>query len=111
MGQNISTKKVWKSTSGWRGQEQFINAVAGANDTGSFEDSPCPSSLRKKEIGEFCKMLKQSGIRYVTAWGKSSNCFMSVRYVLVAPEDHERAYEIAKEHEKETRLFYACEKN
>lgn len=103
----ISTKTKWISTDGWRGYSQFINAVAGANDTGTFSDSPCPSGLRKQEIKEFCKRLKKEGISYRTAWAQTSNVFCVSQQVLVHPEDKERAIEIAIEHQKETRLFYA----
>ncbi len=106
----ISTKKVWVSTSGWRGYMTYTNAVGGANDTGSWDDSPCPSSQRKAEIDGFIKKLKVEKIKYRTLWGQTSNVFCVAQFVLVAPEDHERAYEIAELHAKETSLFYPCEK-
>lgn len=103
----ISTKRKWVSTDGWRGYMTYTNAVGGANDTGSSSDSPCPSDVRKKEIGSFCSKLRKAGIRYRTIWGQTSNVFCVSQQVLVDPENRERALEIAKEHAKETRLFYA----
>lgn len=103
----ISAKKKWIATDGWRGYMQFTNAVGGANDTGTYSDSPCPSDVRKKEIADFCYKLRRAGIKYRTAWERTSNVFCVTQQVLVHPEDRERAIEIALEHQKETRLFYA----
>ncbi len=107
---SISKKTIYIPTDGWRGVTQPLNAVGGANDTGGWEDSPCPSSLREKEISGFCKKLRQEGIKYKTMWCNSSNVFMARNYVLVHPEDHSKAYEIAKEYKDSTRLFYTVEK-
>lgn len=106
----ISTKMGYVRTDGWRGYSQPIHAVAGANDTGTYNDSPCPSHVREDEISRFTKKLKAEGIRYKTKWCQTSNVFCMHQYVIVSETDHARAYEIAKEHEKDnTRLFYACE--
>lgn len=106
----ISKKTKWVSTDGWRGYEQPINAVAGANDTGTWENSPCPSGVCEKELKEFCAKLKKAGIGYGRMTCESSNVFCAHKYVIVAPEDHVKAYEIAKAHESDTRLFYSCKK-
>lgn len=102
----ISTKKVWISTSGWRGYEEPVNAVGGANDTGTWSDSPCPSGKREREIKGFCKILKANEINYKTTWCKSSNVFSQAQFVCVADEDREKAEELADAWSKETDLFY-----
>jgi len=109
MNTKISLKKTWVSTSGWRGYQQPIFACAGANDTGGWEDSPCPSSVCEKELNEFCSKLRKAGIKYKKTWGQTSNVFCIARYVAVSEADHAKAHEIAEQHEKETRLFYKCE--
>ena len=102
----ISIKKVWISTSGWRGHEEPVNAVGGANDTGTWSDSPCPSGKREREIKGFCRLLKVNGINYKTTWCKSSNVFCMAQYVCVHPDDREKAEELADAFAEETDLFY-----
>ena len=103
----ISEKKIWVRTDGWRGYEQPVNAVGCCNWTGDFYDSPCPTKVVKAEIGDFKKLLKKNGIKYKKLITKSSNVFMVKVHILVHPNDKERASELAKEHEKNTRLFYS----
>jgi hypothetical protein len=106
----ISTKTRYERTDGWRGRVVPVNAVGGANDTGTWSDSPCPSHLVKGEIDGFKSLLRKAGIRHRTHWGRSSNVFMNIRYVLVTPEDRGRALEIAEEYGNETRWFYPVKK-
>lgn len=104
----ISEKKVWIKTDGWRGYEQPVNAVGGANNTGMWSDSPCPTNVAKAEIEAFRKQLRREGIRSKLLGCVTSNVFCQHIYVLVHPENRERAFEIAKLHENNnTRLFYA----
>jgi hypothetical protein len=103
----ISEKKTWVRTDGWRGYEQPINAVGGANNTGTWSDSPCPTHVALAEIEAFRKQLRKVGIRSKLLGCATSNVFCQHIYVLVHPENRERAYEIAKGHENDTRLFYA----
>lgn len=105
----ISTKLGYVRTDAWRGYSQPIYAVAGANDTGMWEDSPCRSNVRKEEIGDFTKELRKEGIPYKLKWCQTSNVFCVKQFVVVKESDHARAYEIAKEHELGRSLFYACE--
>jgi hypothetical protein len=102
----ISKKTKWVATSGWRGYEEYVNAVAGVNDTGTYDDSPCPSSVRKAEIAMAKAALRKAGIRHRTAWGNSSNCFMMRQQVLVAPEDRAKAIEILLPLRDETQLLW-----
>ena len=103
---SISKKTKWVSTDGWRGREVFVNAIAGANDTGTWSDSPCQSSERKKEIDGFCSILRKAGIRFTKSWAKTSNVFCASQQVLVDPENAAKAYELACEHKARTNLFY-----
>ncbi len=104
----ISKKTVWVATDGWRGYSKPINAVCGANDTGTYSDSPCNSNTRKAEIGKAKKVLKQNHIRFNTMWTQSSNVFCQKQYILVMPEDKERAIELIRPLIDETHLLYLC---
>ncbi len=106
----ISLKTKYIRTDGWRGCLQPINAVGGANDTGSWEDSPCPSSVRANELRGFKQLLRAAGIKYRQTACASSNVFCTHVYVCVAPEDRERALEIAEEFKNKEgiELFYSC---
>lgn len=57
MSHKISTKTKWVSTDGWRGYVLPVNAVAGCNHTGNWEDSPCPTNLVETEIESFRKKI------------------------------------------------------
>jgi len=104
----ISLKTHWVATDGWRGYEEPINAVCGANDTGTWSDSPCPSDIRAEELSRAKKLLRQNKIAYKQTWCRSSNAFCGYCYVCVAPEDKERAKEILQPLYSETRLLYIC---
>jgi hypothetical protein len=108
MSNYISTKTVWVSTSGWRGYEQPLNAIAGANNTGSWSDSPCPSHICEKEIKDFRAILRKNKIASRLKVCQTSNVFCVHVYVLVHPDNREKAQELAKEFQNETTLFYAC---
>jgi hypothetical protein len=102
----ISKKTKYVHTSGWRGYEEPINAVAGVNDTGTAPDSPCPSDVATRELSEYTRRLRKEGIRYRTMWCGTSNIFCNSKYVLTAPEHQARAKEIAREMASETTLLY-----
>lgn len=104
----ISTKTKWVSTDGWRGYEQPINAVAGANDTGNWEDSPCRTEVCLKELDKVKQALRKAGISYRQTINKSSNVFCMHRYVLVAPEDRDKALAIVETCLPDTDLLYSC---
>ena len=58
---DLSTKYV--KTDGWRGYSQPEFAVAGANDTGMYEDSPCRSDVAEKELKSVISLLNAEGIK------------------------------------------------
>jgi hypothetical protein len=57
MKTKISLKKTWISSSGWRGYEEPVNAICGANNTGSYSDSPCPEKTCLAELEKAKKIL------------------------------------------------------
>jgi hypothetical protein len=103
---HISEKKTWIKTDAWRGYSQPINAVGCCNHTGDWSDSPCPTKVVNEEINGFKKLLKKNGIKHKKLVTISSNVFMVKVNILVHPNDRERALELAKEHEQNTRIFY-----
>lgn len=107
---NISMKTKYVHTSGWRGYGSFENSVAGANDTGTWSDSPCPTPVRKREIGMAKTALRKAGIRHRTAWAQTSNCFSVGQHVLVAPEDRAAAIELLKPLQSQTDLLWVNDK-
>lgn len=106
----ISKKTKWISTDGWRGYEQPVNAVGGANCTGDWEDSPCPSHVTKREIDGFKRILKFNKIPFRQLVCNTSNLFCIKVYVLVPPEFREKALELSTEYSNrpDMRLFYSC---
>lgn len=83
---------------GWRGFWIPGTAIAGASDTGTWDDSPCPSHEVKREIRRFQReVLRPHGIKSRQRWGNSSNVFCAKRWLCVAVEDFERAQALAKD--------------
>jgi len=101
MAYKIKQKKKWISTDTWRGYEQSAYAVLGSSDTGTWEDSPCPSYEVNKELEDFKTYLKERGIRGIIRTERSSNAFMTKRWVIVQPNDFKKAKELAKQYLKE----------
>ena len=101
-----TTKTKYVRIDGWRGYLEPVNAIAGCNDTGTSEDSPCNSYVAAAEINSFLKKLRKEKIKYRTTWGNSSNVFMNKRFVCVGLKDRIKAQELAYEHMDETKLFY-----
>ena len=90
----ITTKKTYVQTDGWRGYEQPLYWVAGANDTGTWSDSPCPSGVATEELNHIKKALRKEKIKFREIGARTSNVFCLHRYILVAPFDFERGKEI-----------------
>lgn len=69
---------------GWRGYNIPRLAIVGASDTGSWDDSPCPSRDVKAEIARFQReVLRPLGISSRTVYGGSSNAFCMKRWLVV----------------------------
>ena len=111
MKKTISKKKKWISTSGWRGYYAPLFYVAGCNDTGSWDDSPCPTRVATSELGIIRILLKKNKIKFREMVCESSNVFCIHRYLVVSEADFDNARQIINkeydEHLKEsTRLLY-----
>jgi len=98
----------WVSSDGWRGYEEPTYAVCGANDTGAWEDSPCPSHVAKKEIESIVEVLKRDKIPTKVVTTTTSNVFCVHHYVVVPPYYIEKAREIAANNydKANTQLLY-----
>ena len=106
--EKISVKKQWISTSGWRGYLEPINAVCGANCTGDWDDSPCPTKVTKSELLMAKKVLRSAKIPYKQTVCQSSNVFCVHVYLCVPASKKEPARELIKPLIPETRLLYLC---
>lgn len=108
------TKVTDKGDAWGRGQViQPIYAVAGANDTGSWSDSPCPTVDVNKELAMIKKELAQAGVPTKEFGTHSSNVFMGRRW-LVAPIDKfpmakKLAKKLIKKHESDTKYLYGAD--
>lgn len=108
MTKGFSTKKEWIATDGWRGGYFPLYYVAGANDTGMWSDSPCRSDIAKAELEGVRKHLRKNGISTRLMCCQSSNVFMMRRFVIVKPQDLDRALALVSEYmdATETTLLY-----
>lgn len=95
------------------GYYQPANVVLGANCTGDWSDSPCPTNEVKKELNDFRKVLKKNGISSTLTSQKSSNVFMVMVWVRVKESDFAKAKQIAddylKKNESNTKYIYGAE--
>lgn len=101
MAYKISTKKKWIKTDDWRGYEQPVYAVAGASDTGTWEDSPSPSYAVNDELKGFQKFLEENGIKSRIVNARSSNVFMAKRWVVPEQDKFAEAKQLAKQYLEE----------
>jgi len=102
MSFNIGTltnpKRRYHKIDGWRGYWVPALAIAGASDTGTYGDSPCPSNEVTKELNRLRKeVLRPAGIASRTRWGNSSNLFCAKKWLAVSQADFARAALLAKE--------------
>lgn len=114
MTYSIKTKITEKGDPWGRGQViQPIYAVAGANDTGNWEDSPAPSYEVNDELKALQKHLKGKGIKSVIKPTRSSNVFMARRWIIPEQDKFEEAKKLAKEYlkekEAETKYIYGAD--
>jgi len=87
----FDTTTEWVATNGWRGYNKPKFAVFGANDTGAWEDSPCPSDVCESELKLAIESLGDIPHKIMTT--ESSNVFCVHRYVIVPPSFLEAAKE------------------
>jgi hypothetical protein len=98
----------WVSRDAWRGANVPTFAVAGANDTGTWDDSPCPTPVATKELSELASYLKSYGIPTKEMVCESSNVFCALRYLITYPSDVELARGLVETYleKNETQLLY-----
>lgn len=99
----------WVKTDAWRGYSEPIYGVAGANDTGMWDDSPCPSHVATNELQAVKELLRKQGIPTKEIVCETSNVFCIHRYLIARPADLDKAKAIVEQHlaDVETRLLYA----
>lgn len=88
-------------TDGWRGYSIPGAAVAGCSDTGTWDDSPCPSPVAKSELRGAQRYLRKHGIRTRVRFGQTSNCFCGKRWLCVTPattENQAKGAQLAAEY-------------
>ena len=104
--EKITLKTKYVKIDGWRGRQEPINMVCGANDTGMWSDSPCKTTDCLAEIKMATDILRKNNIKYKTTMLGTSNVFCQARYVVVSENNVERAKELIRHLVKETRLLY-----
>lgn len=97
--------KRYHRIDGWRGYWIPGKAIAGASDTGTWSDSPCPTPRVKSEIRTLQRWLRtKHGITTRTRYGSSSNVFCGKRWLCVVDAaDFPQAQELAEQWLGQTR--------
>lgn len=108
MSENIGTltnpKRRYNKIDGWRGYWTPALAVAGASDTGTYSDSPCPSYEVVRELNRLRKeLLRPAGIKSRIRWGNTSNLFCAKRWLVVSRTDFAKAAALVAEWLEENR--------
>lgn len=108
IGDVFSTQERYVRTDGWRGYSEPIYAVAGANDTGTWSDSPCPSNVREAELNALAQYLSEHGVPTQQVVCQSSNVFCVHVYLIAKIKDVERARVLVQTYldYHDTRLLY-----
>jgi hypothetical protein len=104
--EKISLKTKIVRIDGWRSRLEPINAICGANDTGSYSDSPCPTSVALEELNRVKIILRKNGIQFRSMILNTSNVFCIARYIVIHESNKERAIELIRHLIPETRLLY-----
>ena len=89
----FDTTLQYIKTDGWRGYQQPVYAICGANDTGMFSDSPCPSKDGDEQLRRAVSCLS-GDIPYKIIVTESSNVFCVHKYVIVPPSKIEKSREL-----------------
>jgi hypothetical protein len=96
------TKVTDKGDAWGRGRvEQPVYAVAGANDTGTWKDSPNNSYKVNDELKDVQKYLAEKGIKSKIVNQQSSNAFMVRRWIIVEEDKYAEGKKLADEYFKE----------
>lgn len=107
----MEIKCVWVSTSEWRGYYEPTNWVAGVDDTGMWEDSPCRSDVGIAELKLATDILEKNKIEFALKDCETSNVFCRHRYVCVNDSDIQKSIELFLENKiyLGTKLLYLRE--
>ncbi len=92
----------------WNHRLEPIYAICGVNDTGSSEDSPCPSEVANIELDKVKAILKENEIKFKFISVPTNNVFCIAKYIVVSEEDRYKALELIDHLLFETRLLYMC---
>jgi len=103
VGKKFDTSKKWVSSDGWRGYEEPVYAVAGANDTGMWSDSPCRSDVADNELQGVQDYLKANKIPSKRMTCETSNVFCVHHYLIVPPAYIDNARELVEEYYDNTK--------
>lgn len=108
IGKSFDTSIEWVNSDGWRGYSRPKFSVCGANDTGMWGDSPCPSNVAKKELENAKTLLKRNKIPTKLMTTETSNVFCVHHYLITPPSYIDNARELVQEYlqNNETRLLY-----
>jgi hypothetical protein len=98
-------------TDGWRGYNEPEFACVGANDTGMYSDSPCPTNIMEAELEAIKNMLLQNGVPTKQTVCQTSNIFCVHVYLVPQLKNVDKARQLVKQYlaENETRLAYVVE--
>ena len=107
-GNVFVTQLKYVRTDGWRGYEEPEFAVVGANDTGTYSDSPCPSHIAERELNAITEVLRKEKIEVKKITTETSNVFCVHHYLIPLLKNVEKARELVKQYiaNEETRLVY-----
>ena len=108
MKSKISLKMRLIKSSAWSYCREPIYAICGVNDTGLFQDSPCPSYVANLELDKVKGILKENKIKFRSITVPTSNIFRVAKYIVVSEEDRYKAIGLIDYLIFETRLLYMC---
>jgi hypothetical protein len=108
VGSMYDMTKRWISFDAYSGYYEPIYAVCGANDTGTYDDSPCPSGVATKELSVIKSLFNNMNIRHKEVVCETSNVFCVHRYLVTTPRDVEKARDIVEKYilSHDTQLLY-----
>lgn len=108
VGSLFDLTKKWVSIDGYRGYEEPVYAVCGANDTGMWSDSPCPSNVAEAELKAMESVLDIAKIPHKLHTCETSNVFCVHHYLVVPPKFVDKARKLVDNHLESatTRLLY-----
>jgi hydroxymethylpyrimidine pyrophosphatase-like HAD family hydrolase len=107
-GNYFNEEMTYIETDGWRGYSEPKYAIAGANNTGNWSDSPCKSYICESEIKDIQDYLLSNGIKTIIKVCETTNVFCVHVYLIPKVKDYQKGIELVKKYlyENETQLLY-----